>query len=184
MSSRSAVIFLAEGFEEVEAVSIIDVLRRGGVEVTLAGVASDSFVVGGHGIAVGVDAVAADVAGHEFDLVVLPGGMPGAENLAACGAVLDAVRGQVEAGRLVAAICAAPLVLAAAGVVSGKRVTCYPGFERRLGDVVCTGARVERDGLIVTGAGPGAALEFGLALLDALGEGVAAARLRDGMLIH
>jgi 4-methyl-5(b-hydroxyethyl)-thiazole monophosphate biosynthesis len=182
--SAKALVFLADGFEEVEAVSIIDVLRRGGVDVTVAGVGSGQRVFGAHAIGVAVDCEAEGVSAVDFDAVVLPGGMPGAENLAASGAVLSAVREINDAGGIVAAICAAPLVLATAGVVSGRRVTCYPGFEERVRGAECTGARVERDGNLVTGQGPGAALEFGLELLMALGEGGVANRLREGMLVR
>ena len=181
--SAKVLVFLAAGFEEVEAVSIIDVLRRGGVDVTVAGVGSGSSVCGAHDIELGVDCAAVSVSPDDYDAVVLPGGMPGAENLAASDPVLDAIRTVHAGGKIVAAICAAPLVLAKAGVVSGKRVTCYPGFEERVTGAECTGARVERDGNIVTGKGPGAALEFGLELLAVMGEVEIANRLREGMLV-
>jgi len=163
-----AIVPLANGFEEIEAVTIIDVLRRAGVDVTVAGV-SELDVVGAHGIRIQADLHLADAARDTYDAVVLPGGLPGATNLRDDPRVLAAVREVVDQGGTAAAICAAPIVLEAAGLLRGRRVTCYPGFGvdlRSAADVVED--RVVEDGQIVTSRGPGTAMDFALALVARL----------------
>jgi 4-methyl-5(b-hydroxyethyl)-thiazole monophosphate biosynthesis len=141
-------------------------------------------VRGAHDVVVSVDAGLEDADASALDLVALPGGMPGAANLAGNQGVLELVRRVYDAGGLAAAICAAPWVLDRAGVLKGRRATCYPTFEDRLTTcAVCTGARVEVDGRIITGRGPGPAIEFALALVTALGAPGKAAELRRGMLL-
>ncbi|MBX3467316.1 MAG: DJ-1/PfpI family protein [Planctomycetes bacterium] len=178
-----AVVVLAEGFEEIEAITPIDVLRRAGVEVIAAGVAGRR-VVGSHGIAVEADATLDEVP-DDVDLVVLPGGMPGAENLGKSPGVRALVERLHAAGRRVAAICAAPAVaLAGTSVLRGRRATCYPSFEERLGpEVTRSQERVVVDGPLVTSRGPGTALEFSLALVEQLVSPAEAERLRKGMLV-
>ncbi|MCO5170988.1 MAG: DJ-1/PfpI family protein [Planctomycetes bacterium] len=178
-----AVIVLAEGFEEIEAITPIDVLRRAGVEVVTAGVGGRR-VVGSHGIAVEADATVGEVP-EDVDVVVLPGGLPGAENLGKSPEVRALVERVHAAGRRVAAICAAPAVaLAGTGVLRGRRATCYPGFEERFGaDVTRSEERVVVDGTVVTSRGPGTALEFSLALVEQLVSREKAEQLRRGMLV-
>jgi protein deglycase len=184
-TKKRAIVFLANGFEEVEAVSIIDVLRRAGVQTTIARVddGEDNGVMGAHEIFVGGDCQADEVQPEELDAVVLPGGMPGATNLAAARGVLDCVREVHRRKKLVCAICAAPIALAAAGVISGRKVTCYPGFDDRLSGAIYTGARVEHDSNIITGKGPGAALEFALAIVKELVGADVAQKLSQGMIL-
>ncbi len=181
---KRAVVFLANGFEEVEAISVVDVLRRAGVRTMIAQVdaGEDNVAIGAHEIVVGVDCRAEDVDPEKLDAVVLPGGMPGAANLAASEVVLECVREMHRRKKLVCAICAAPIALAAAAVISGRKVTCYPGFEKRLPGAIYTGARVERDANIITGKGPGAALEFALAIVEELAGADAADKLKKGMI--
>ena len=177
-------VLLAEGFEEVEAVAIIDVLRRADVDVTIAAAAGPSGVVtGAHLISLTTDVALCDLRPHDLAMVVLPGGMPGSANLAANPAVLDLLRVVHGAGGLVAAICAAPIVLQAAGLLHGRRITCYPSFETQLTGAVCTGQAVQRDDRIITGRGPGTALTFALELARALGREAQAEQLRLGMLV-
>lgn len=176
-----AVVVLAEGFEEIEAVTPIDVLRRAGVEVVVAGLASKR-VVGSHGIAVEADTTLDAV--PPCDVVILPGGMPGSDNLGKSEAVQALVRRTHAAGKHVAAICAAPaLALSKTGVLDGKRATCYPGLEKHFGATVtkCE-ERVVVDGKLVTSRGPGTALEFSLALVEQLVSKQKADELRKGML--
>jgi 4-methyl-5(b-hydroxyethyl)-thiazole monophosphate biosynthesis len=171
----SACVLLADGFEEIEAITVIDVLRRAGVECTTVGVGS-ATPTGSHAIAVRVDAEIGDVDDDaRFDVVVLPGGLPGATHLRDDERVQALVRRQHARGGQLAAICAAPIALAKAGVLAGRRVTSYPGFQTQLGAVEYVDDAVVADGSIVTSRGPGTALRFALALVERL-VGVDAAK--------
>lgn len=160
----SALLLLAEGFEEIEAVTIIDVLRRGEVSVTTASLAG-KHVRGSHEIAVESDTLLDDVNVDHFDALVLPGG-PGAKTLREEPRVLDAIRRAARGGKLVAAVCAAPTALEAAGVLAGKRATVYPGHQLPSAQVV--EERVVEDGNIVTSRGPGTTMAFALKLVERL----------------
>ncbi|MBR3373889.1 MAG: DJ-1/PfpI family protein [Bacteroidaceae bacterium] len=179
---KKAIVFLAEGFEEVEALTVVDVLRRGGVEVTTMSITEDPYVDGAHGIEVLADADN-EYEIDDADMIVLPGGMPGASNLRASAVVCDGVLSFVKAGKLVGAICAAPFVLGELGVLNGKKATCYPGFEDKLQGAAYTATRVQRDGNIITGNGPSSALPFALALLAAITDDDTAQQVADGMLV-
>ena len=159
-------LLLAPGFEEIEALGTCDVLRRLNIEVTMAALKGRE-VAGAHGIRVAADAELAAIAPDGFDALVLPGGMPGAVNLLA---VKDQVRDFARGGKITAAICAAPIVLSAAGVLEGRTFTMYPGFGKflRAGEAP-TGRLVESDGPVVTGKGPGATFLFAAAVARALG---------------
>lgn len=173
---------LAEGFEEIEAVTIVDTLRRAGLAVTTAGLRSGN-VQGAHGIAVAADTTIDKVDAADFDVIVLPGGMPGTTNLAEDERVLKLVRSMHAQKKYVTAICAAPTVLAKAGVISKVPVTCYPGFEGKLGDAQFqSGPRVVKSGRIVTSRGPGTALEFALALVEEFCGAAKARELAQGMI--
>ena len=179
---RRALVLLADGFEEIEAVTPIDVLRRAGVEVITAGL-DGRRVTGNHGITLEADTTLAD-APRDVDLVVLPGGMPGAQRLGESAAVRELVRGVHERGRRVAAICTAPATaLAPAGVLAGRRATCYPGFEERFDPgVERSSERVVVDGTLTTSRGPGTALEFSLSLVAQLVSREVADEVRQKML--
>jgi protein deglycase len=173
---------LAEGFEEIEAVTIIDVLRRAGVEVRVAGLAPGP-VRGSHGITLATDCSLDEVDGAALRMLVLPGGMPGAKNLAQDARVLALVRALESSGRTVAAICAAPLVLAEARVLTGRQATAYPSFQDRLpGAEVLANARVVRSGPLVTSQGVGTALDFALELVAELVAPARAVELRAALL--
>ena len=165
---------LADGFEEIEAVSVVDVLRRGGVEVVTASIGGVLEVKGAHGVVVKADALFGDVADGEFDAIVLPGGGEGTENLRGCEALAERLRRQKAEGRLLCAICAAPTVLVEAGVADeGLHMTCYPSMMMDL-DRPYADAPVVADGDLITGQAPGAALLCGLVVLQRLaGESVA-----------
>jgi protein deglycase len=179
---KRAVVVLAPGFEEIEAVAPVDVLRRAGVEVAVAGL-DGRTVVGSHGIALQADVVMAEVK-EAPDAVILPGGMPGAENLARSAAVERLVKAVLQKGGICAAICAAPaFALAKFGILEGKRATCYPGCEGRFPRTATVSEdRVVVDGNVVTSRGPGTALEFSLALAEILAGKPAADKLREGMI--
>lgn len=181
--AKTAVVILAEGFEELEAVAPVDVLRRAGVHVTIAGVAGLQ-VKGSRGIGVQADVLLKDV--HDLpDAVILPGGLPGATNLARSEEVKTLVKKMNIAGKLVAAICAAPAaVLAPLGILDGKKATCYPGCESDLSSKIThSQENVVVDGNVITSRGPGTALEFALAIAVRLAGQEMADTVRGKMLV-
>jgi 4-methyl-5(b-hydroxyethyl)-thiazole monophosphate biosynthesis len=164
---KRVLVPLAEGFEELEAVTIIDVLRRAGIDVVVASLAS-SPVTGAHGIRLAADTPLGALAEQEFDMIALPGGMPGAEHLRKDARIAEIIRRLYDKGRPVAAICAAPMVLAAAGVLEGRRATSYPGFLKDAQGATVVGDAVVVDRGVITSRGPGTALDFALALVTEL----------------
>jgi 4-methyl-5(b-hydroxyethyl)-thiazole monophosphate biosynthesis len=180
---KTVLVILAEGFEEVEAIAPIDVLRRAGVRVTIAGV-TGLQVKGSRNIGVQADALLKDIQDLP-DAVILPGGLPGATNLARSEDVARIVKKMSSAGKLVAAICAAPaVVLAPLGLLEGKKATCYPGCESDFSSkTVYLKDRVVVDGNIITSQGPGTALEFALAIAARLAGQEMADTVRGKMLI-
>lgn len=159
---------LAEGFEELEAVTVIDLLRRGGIEVSVAG--RQTQVTGSHGITLSVDVPLSDALQRDWDMVVLPGGQPGSDNLEADAELADLLRRLADSGRFTAAICAAPKVFAAAGLLEGRKVTSFPGVldSYAVPGMEHTGEPVVQDGKLVTSRGPGTAMDFALALIETL----------------
>ncbi len=165
---KTVLVPLAEGFEEIEAVAAIDVLRRGkDVEVTVAGVGT-TLVRGSHGVMIQTDLAIESVVGREYDLIVLPGGMPGTKHLAESEAVVRLVKDQAEAGRLLGAICAAPTVLERNGVLKGVRATSHFSVKDQLKRCLYVDEPVVEDGKIVTSQGAGTAVEFALVLVEIL----------------
>ena len=160
---------LADGCEELEAVTLIDLLRRAEVEVVTAGL-SDGAVTASRGTRLVPDTTLDEVMGETFDMVVLPGGLPGADYLDADPRIHELLRGQIDQDRTVAAICAAPKVLANSRLLDGRKATCYPGCinAEDYGEVMFTGSPVEVDGPVITSRGPGTALDFALTLIETL----------------
>ena len=156
--------FIAEGFEEIEALCPIDLLRRAGVEVKTVGIGGN-MITGAHGITVMTDVTDKDFVCKAPDMIFLPGGMPGTLNLAASETVTDAIKTAIVRDAYIAAICAAPSILGDAGLLAGKEAICYPGFEDRLTGAKISDKRVIRDGNIITAAGMGVALDFGLEIV-------------------
>jgi 4-methyl-5(b-hydroxyethyl)-thiazole monophosphate biosynthesis len=171
---------LARGFEEIEAVTVIDVLRRAGLEVVVAALAGDA-VEGAHGIRIEADRSLAAVTAADFDAIVLPGGQPGTTHLGADQRVRELVQTLAAAGKIVAAICAAPTVLDAAGVLAGKRATAFPGEELPTADYSFD--RVVEDGNVITSRAAGTAMEFALTLVRRLVDHQAATDVRQRMLV-
>lgn len=168
-----AYVFLATGFEPIEAVAPVDIIARGDVDVKLVSVTGSLEVASNIGLTVKADLLFEDADLSDADVLMTPGGMPGAANLNAHKGVVEAMRRQYESGKLVASICASPMVLGTAGILEGKKATCYPGFEDFLKGAVITGKLVEQDGNIITGNSPGAAMAYGFRVLAALrGEAV------------
>lgn len=171
-------LFLADGCEEVEALTPVDILRRGGVDVVTVGIGGRS-VCSSHRIPIGADIDDSQVTlSAEVEGIVLPGGMPGTRNLAANQTVAKALSYCVENGLLIGAICAAPSILGSWGLLSGKKATVFPGFESEMKGAVVTGEGVVQDGTIITAKGMGVALPFGLALLRALRGDAAAEKVK------
>lgn len=165
-----ALVPLAQGCEELEAVTIIDLLRRANMEVVTASLTPEP-VKCSRGVVLVADMTLERAAGmDDFDIIVLPGGLPGADNLADSPLVADMLRRMSAEGRYVAAICAAPRVLAKAGLLDGKRVTAYPGFVDggHFPSLTYTGGAVEIDGKVITSRGPGTAMDFALTLIELL----------------
>jgi 4-methyl-5(b-hydroxyethyl)-thiazole monophosphate biosynthesis len=176
-------VLLKDGFEEVEAIVPIDVLRRLDFEVILVG--DSERVAGAHGVEIATDVTMAEMDASNLDAVMLPGGMPGSTNLRDDPEVLDLIRTLYSSGKIVAAICAAPIALAEAGIIAGKRCTGYPMelVEQALANANYTRSPVEIDGNVVTGKGPGAAFDFALALATALGAEPQARSLYKNMFV-
>ncbi|HOW58310.1 MAG TPA: DJ-1/PfpI family protein [Candidatus Omnitrophota bacterium] len=181
--AKTAIVILAEGFEEVEALAPVDVLRRAGVRVMIAGL-TDKIVTSSRGIKVQTDILFKD--SQELpDALILHGGVPGAENLSQSPDLADFIKKMNKAGKIVAAICAAPaVVLAPTGILDGKTATCYPGCESNFSKAtVHSKDRVVADGPIITSQGPGTALEFSLEIVRQLVSEDMARNLREKMLI-
>ena len=177
-------IFLADGFEEVEALATLDVMRRGGMNVITVSINSDKNVTGAHGVTVIADALLDEVSmASEPEFLVLPGGMPGAANLAACEKVCEMLKEQNNRGGKIAAICASPsLVLFPNGILNGREATCYPGMEPDGAEMI--GEPVVMSENVITGMVPAWSFAFGLAILAASkGENVAEA-VAQGMLLR
>ncbi len=161
-------LLLADGFEEIEALTPVDVLRRAGIEVVTYSVNGDLCVCGSHNIMVDADDVIENIHYDEVDCVILPGGMPGSDNLENSREVQELLEYANEKGILMCAICAAPKVFGKFGYLQGKRATCFPGFEDCLKGAAATGDRVETDGNIITSKGMGTAMDFALTILEAM----------------
>ena len=157
-------MFLADGFEEIEALCPLDLMRRAGLDVTTVGIGGSS-ITGAHGISVKADIEDVELCADDLEMVFLPGGMPGTLNLAASKTVTDAIELAVKEDAYIAAICAAPSILGDMGLLEGKKAVCYPGFEDRLTGAEIPDRRVVLDSKILTAKGMGAALDMGLEIV-------------------
>ncbi len=176
--------FLADGFEEIEALTPVDMLRRAGADVTTVSIYGRKNVMGAHGIEVTADITMDEAISLRCEpaMIILPGGMPGAKNLDEDKNVDGFIKCAAEGGRYIAAICAAPMILGKRGLLRGKRATCYPGFEDLLLGADYTGGRVEADCNIITSRGMGTALEFSLELIRILFGDGSCEKLRIGVI--
>lgn len=166
--AKKVYIFLAEGFEELEAVAVIDLLRRAGLAVVTVAVGNYLEVAGAHHISIRADKFLKDIDSSDADALILPGGLPGVTNLNESDVLRRMLQGGYTSGKLVAAICAAPMILGQMGLLEGKRATCYPGFEDHLRGHIPTNDRVIIDGQIITASGIGVVIEFALAIITYL----------------
>lgn len=160
-------VFFAEGFEEIEALTVVDILRRAGQKVTTVGVGGTT-IRGAHGIPVVCDAREEEVSPDNLEMVVIPGGMPGVSNLEKSPVVKRFIEAAASQNAYLAAICAGPSLLGKMGLLQGKKAVCYPGFEQELTGAVLTSEYVEQDGRIITAKGPGVSMEFALRLAELL----------------
>lgn len=181
---KLAAVMLGDGFEPVEALAPVDVLRRGGVKVDMVSVMDGLQVTSAQGVTLYADDGVGDVDLMGFDLIVVPGGSTGVENLAKCRPLAEALQCFMAEGKLVAAICAGPTILADLGLLEGRRATCYPGCEGGFPEGAYQGGHgVHVDGNLVTASGPGQALDFGMAVLRALMGDAVADRVAADMLM-
>lgn len=177
-------ICMADGCEEIEGLTVVDVLRRGGIDIDTVAVSGEPYVTGSHNIAFCTDKLISEVNWADYDGIVLPGGIPGTPNLAANTDVTEAVKLFAEEGKLVAAICAAPSVLGQLGLLKGRKATSYPGFEEQMTGCDYQQDAVVVDGNIITSRGMGTAIDFALAMVAYLTDQSRAAELADKFIYH
>ena len=177
-------ILLGTGFEEVEAIAPLDLMRRAGIDVMTVGI-NGKTVYGGHGIGITADITVGEMDLTALDMIVLPGGLGGVASARASQQALDALRFAWDNGKFVAAICAGPTVLADLGITDGKNATCYPGCESGMGNArIAADAACVRDGNLITGTSAGCAIPFGLALIEAIKGPEAAADVAKQIVIR
>lgn len=181
----SVLVPIADGSEEMEAVIIIDTLRRAGAQVTVASVEGTPTVTCSRGVRLVADGLIDDYKHQLFDAISIPGGMPGAERLRDCGTLKNLLVAQAASDRLITAICAAPaVVLEGAGLLEGRQATCHPAFLEQLSDQSKAESRVVVDGCLITSRGPGTALEFALAMVKVLFGAAKAEEVAGPMVLH
>ena len=160
------IVLLANGFEELEAITPVDVLRRNNIDVRTVSITNEKLITGTHGIQIATDLIASDVPLDNIDMLILPGGMPGVKNLDASPITKIFIDATLKNKGRLAAICAAPSILGDMGLLEGKEAICYPGFEDRLTGAKISSDTVVLDGKILTAAGMGAALDMGLKIVE------------------
>ncbi len=165
--SRAAVFF-GTGYEEIEALTVVDILRRAGVETMMVSVTDAKSVTGSHNIKVEMDALISEISFEQIDVIVLPGGMPGTQRLEACESLMAQVDAFASQDKIVAAICAAPSILGHRGILRGKKACSYPTFESHLEGAQVQNEPAVTDGNLITGRGMGTAIPFALAILEKL----------------
>lgn len=174
-------VMLANGFEEVEGLTVVDLCRRAGIEVVTTSITDDKCVIGSHNIPVIADSTFENVDFDSLDMIILPGGMPGTINLGNHAGLCEKVV-EFSKSKKVGAICAAPSVLGKLGILNGKVACCYPGFEEQLTGANATTNEVEVDGNIITSRGVGTAIEFALAIVTMLVDKETASSISDGII--
>lgn len=177
-------IFLADGFEEIEAITVIDVLRRAGVDIKTVSITGKNEVIGSHQIKVTADLLFDKNQLKDGEMIVLPGGMPGTKNLLEHKELSDLIKYYNESDKWIAAICAAPMVYGRMGLLKGKCATCYPGFEKDLEGAKLKEDKVVVDGKCITSRGPGTAIYFALKLAEILKGKQTADKLKEGMIVE
>lgn len=161
-------IFLAEGYEEIEALAVVDIFRRAGIETDMVSISEELLTKGSHGIQVMADKLLKDANFEEYDMLVLPGGLKGMQNLEACTVLMEQIDAFYEDDKFVASICASPSIFGRRGILNGRMATAYPGFESELKGATVVDAGAVRAGHVLTGRSMGSAIEFSLLLVNAL----------------
>lgn len=177
-------IFMADGCEEIEGLTVVDVVRRAKMEIVMISITGKREVTGSHNVTFLADALASEVNYEELDGIVLPGGMPGTLHLGADETVNTVIKKFAAEGKLVGAICAAPSVLGAAGILEGKHATCHPGFEEKLTGAVASEENVVTDGNIVTSRGMGTAIPFALSIVGYFADDRAVEEIKKGLVFR
>ncbi|MFW6351158.1 MAG: DJ-1 family glyoxalase III [Bacteroidota bacterium] len=180
---KKAAIFIAPGFEEIEALTPADVLNRAGADVELISITEDKNVTGGHGLTIVCDRVFEGKPIEEKDIIILPGGIPGARNLQEHSLLTSLIKTYDNNKQWIAAICAAPMILGEMGILAGRKATCFPGFEHHLKEAHHYPVPAITDGHIITGRGIGAAMEFSIEIIANLYGPKKAAELREKMVV-
>lgn len=180
---KKVALFLANGFEEIEALATVDVLRRAQIPVQTVSITSDRVVTGAHDIPVTADTTFNEADFSDVEVLVLPGGMPGAKHLNEHEGLKALIKEFNARGKTISAICAAPMVLGGLGLLDGKRATCYPGFEPELIGAQTTGESVVVDGNITTGRGPGLVFDFALRLVEQIAGLATRQEVQNGLLL-
>jgi len=175
-------LFLAYGFEETEALTTVDLLRRGGIEVITVSVTTENIVSGAHKIPVVADIKIDECDFSQADAIILPGGQPGVNNLKACNSILDLVKASFAENKVICAICAAPSILGQIGLLKNKKATCYPGYETELIGAMLSDDKVCVDGNIVTSRGVGTAIDFALEIIKILDSEIKAESVKKSIL--
>ena len=181
---KKVFIFLADGFEEIEAIAPIDILRRAELDVVTVSISDNKTVTGAHGIKVEADQLFTETTFGENDYYVLPGGYDGMLNLSAHQGVNELLTKQHNAGKKLAAICASPSVLGKLGILEGKEAICYPGFEGNLTGATISKNSVVEDGNVITGKGPGVAVQFALKIVESLKGKETASQVSDSLMLN
>lgn len=161
-------IFLADGYEEIEALAVVDIFRRAGIEMDMVSISDELLTNGSHKIQVMADKIIKDIDFAEYDMLVLPGGLKGMQNLEACEPLMQQIDAFFENNKYIAAICASPSIFGRRGILSGRQATAYPGFEEELAGATVVDAGAVRCGHVITGRSMGSAIEFGLLLVETL----------------
>lgn len=161
-------LFLADGYEEIEALAVVDIFRRAGIETDMVSVSNELLTNGSHNIQVMADKLLKDICFDEYDMLVLPGGLKGMQNLEACEILMKEIDSFYEKDKYIAAICASPSIFGRRGILNGREATAYPGFEEELKGATVIDAGAVRYGHVITGRSMGSAIEFGLLLVETL----------------
>lgn len=177
-------IYLAEGFEEIEAITVVDTLRRAEIDARMISITDREIVTGAHGIIVTADEIFEKADNVGADMIVLPGGMPGTRYLGEHKGLREVILDFAEKNKPIAAICAAPSILGKLGLLGKKKAVCYPGFEETLKGAAVSEEIVAQDGNFITSRGPGTAIYFALSLVELLADKEAAEELREGMIVQ
>lgn len=181
---KTICIFLADGFEEIEAITPVDVLRRAEIPVETVSVMDNIAVTGAHGVPVVADKLFDEIKEEDIEMILLPGGLPGATNLYSHKGLRELILHFAAEQKPLSAICAAPFILGHHGLLAGKKATCYPGFENHLKGAEYTAALVQADGNFITAKGPGAALAFAFAIVEKYCGADTVAELKQGMIVE